>query len=417
MKILFVTQWFDPEPGALRGLPLARYLMRAGEEVQVLTGFPNYPGGKLYPGYKMRMWQRETIEGVPVLRVPLYASHDNSGLRRALNYSSFALSAATIGTCLSGPADVVYVYHPPPTVALPGIVIKTLRQIPSVYHIADMWPESVIESGMIPKGRAGLLAAAALSAWCHFAYRHSDRITVLSPGFKRLLIERGVAESKIHVIYNWADEDAFRPAERDGRMGRQVGLSDTFNVVYAVNLGPFQGLDTLIRAAARLEDIARLRIVIVGTGQKAAELKELAESLRLNNVVFMGRREYWEMPEVYALADVLLVHLRDLPFFAATIPSKTQVSMCCGRPCLMAVRGDAADLILKADAGLACEPENPDAMAQTIRQFCDLPKARLEQMGRNGRDYYLREMSLASGAERMRELFRSAARRPGEGSV
>ena len=106
MRILFVTQWFDPEPGAVRGLPLAKSLVRAGDKVQVLTGFPNYPGGKVYPGYKMRPWQRESVEDVSILRVPLYPSHDSSAVGRAVNYSSFALSAAAWGACLASPADV-----------------------------------------------------------------------------------------------------------------------------------------------------------------------------------------------------------------------------------------------------------------------------------------------------------------------
>ena len=101
MKIVLLSQWFDPEPGAIRGLPLARWLTARGHEVRVLTGVPNYPGGRVYAGYRQRLWQWEAMDGVPVLRVPLYPSHDASALRRVLNYASFSLSAATLGAAIS----------------------------------------------------------------------------------------------------------------------------------------------------------------------------------------------------------------------------------------------------------------------------------------------------------------------------
>src|ERR1051326_426872 len=252
MRVLFLTQWFDPEPGAIRGLPFAKSLMRSGDEVRVLTGFPNYPGGKVHPGYKLRPWQRETIDGVRVLRVALYPSHDGSALGRFLNYGSFALSAATIGVGLSGRADIAYVYHPPPTVGLPAMALKALRGMPCVYHVADMWPESVIESGMIKGKFPRRMADRLLSSWCNLVYSQASEITVLSPGFKRLLIDRGVPASKIHIVYNWTDEEVFRPTARESKLCADLGLAETFNFVYAGNIGAFQGVDTIIRAAARL---------------------------------------------------------------------------------------------------------------------------------------------------------------------
>ena len=251
MRVVFLTQWFDPEPGAVRGLPLARWLAARGHDVQVLTGVPNYPGGRVYPGYRMRLWQREVMDGVPVLRVPLYPSHDPSARGRVANYTSFALSAATLGAALVGRGDVAYVYHPPATVGLPAIVLKALRGIPFVYHIADMWPESVVDSGMLGNGALRRGVERLLSRWCHAVYRHSSTITVLSPGFKQLLVDRGVPADKIRVIYNWTDEAMFFPHGRDETLARELGLDGHFNIVYAGNLGPFQGLSTVVRAATR----------------------------------------------------------------------------------------------------------------------------------------------------------------------
>lgn len=413
MRILFLTQWFHPEPGAIRGLPLARELQQGGDRVEVLTGFPNYPGGHLYAGYRLRPRFRETLDGVPVLRVPLYPSHDASALGRVLNYSSFALSAATLGLTGAGRADVGYVYHPPPTVGLAALAFRHLRRLPFVYHIADMWPESLLESGMAGGPRTRRAVEAVVGAWCRSLYRQASQVTVLSPGFQRLLVERGVPADKIHIIYNWVEEEVFRPLPRDPELARSLGLQDTFNVVYAGNIGAYQGIDTLVRAAAHLADLPSVRMVIAGTGQKLAEVKSLAASLNLTNVVFLGRREYWEMPHINALADVLVVHLRDLPFFAATIPSKTQVALACGRPVVMAVRGDSADLVRQAEAGLTCEPENPEALARAVRQLHALSPERRARLGDNGRRYYQEHLSLAEGTRRMRELLHAVGDRRG----
>lgn len=406
MRTIFLTQWFDPEPGVIRGLPLARWLRQRGYEIKVLTGFPNYPGGKVYPGYRIRLRQREQMDGIPILRVALYPSHDSSMVRRAANYASFALSAATLGTLLIGGADVGFVYHPPGTVGFPAIVLKALRRIPFVYHIADMWPESVVESGMVGKGSAKKLVGTALSMWCNFVYRQAAAITVLSPGFKNMLVQAGVPSEKIHIIYNWADEGAYRPLPRDAALAEQLGFQGRFNVVYAGNMGPFQALENVIRAALLLKNEPAIQIVMVGTGQKAAELKSLAQEAGAANVRFLEQRPYREMPMINSLADILLVHLKDLPLMGVTIPGKTQISLASGRPILMGVRGDAAELIRDAGAGLICEPENPSSMAQAIMEMYRMPKPQLEEMGAKGRAYYMNHLSLDIAGAKMDSIFK-----------
>jgi glycosyltransferase involved in cell wall biosynthesis len=412
VRVTFLTQWFDPEPGAIRGLPLARELRRRGIDVQIITGFPNYPGGKVYPGYQIRPWQREIMDGVPVLRVALLPSHDRNPLGRLGNYGSFALSSAALGPVLTGPTDVLYVYHPPPTVGVPTAVFRRLRKVPVVYHIADMWPESVVESGMLGDGAIKWMANRVLDAYCKWVYREATAITVLSPGFRRLLVERGVPEDKIRVVYNWADDEVFRPVPRDESLAKELGLSGRFNVVYAGNMGAFQGLETVIRAAARIQDVPDVQVVFVGTGVEEGRLKALASELHLSNVRFVSRQPVSNMARINVLADVLLTHLRDLPFFSTTVPSKTQVSLASGRPVIMAVKGDAADVIRRAEAGLVVPPEDDAALAAAIRQLHALPAESRERMGERGRAYYLREMSLAVGTERMLEIFREVTSGP-----
>jgi glycosyltransferase involved in cell wall biosynthesis len=415
MRTIFLTQWFDPEPGAIRGLPLARWLTSRGHDVRVITGVPNYPGGRVYPGYRMRIWHREVMEGVPVLRVPLYPSHDASSVGRVMNYASFALSAATLGAALIGRADVAFVYHPPATIGLPAVVLKALRGMPFIYHIADMWPESVVESGMIGSAAVRRMVHGLLSVWCRVIYRQARAITVLSPGFKRLLTERGVPGHKIHVVYNWTDEAMFRPMPRDEALARELGLAGRFNILYAGNLGPLQGLDTVVRAAARVRSVPAIQLVIAGVGQQEDKLRALARSVGATNVLFVGRRPYHEMPRISALADAHLVHLRDLPFFRATIPSKTQVALACARPVLMAVNGDAADIVRKAEAGVTCPAEDESRLADAMAALAEISREDLEAMGQRGRRFYLDEMSLDIGGRHMDGLLREVGS-PGSSS-
>jgi glycosyltransferase involved in cell wall biosynthesis len=405
LTTLFITQFFDPEPGAVRGLPLARWLTAHGHSVEVLTGFPNYPGGRVYPGYRMRLRQRETIEGISVLRVPLYPSHDMSTIGRVANYVSYAASASTIGLASVAKADVAYVYNPP-TVAIPALVLKAVRDVSYIYHIGDMWPESVTESGMVGKGATRRVVETAIHALCNLVYRRAATITVLSPGFKRILIERGVPAEKIHVIYNWTDENVFRPVPRDEALAEELGFANRFNVLYAGNFGVFQGLDTVIRAAALLRDIPDLQIVLAGTGPQEAQLRDLVARQRANNVRFLNRRPFQQMPAINALADALLVHLQDLPFFSATIPSKTQVALASARPVVMAVRGDAADIVERARAGLTCIPADHVALAEAIERMHGLPPTERDAMGARGREFYLQNMSLDYGAGQMDRLCR-----------
>src|SRR5882724_551690 len=283
MRVIFLTITFYPEPNAIQGLPLAKAMASRGFDIKVLTGFPQYPQGRIYPGYRMRPWQRETVDGIPILRVPIYPSHDTSAIRRILTYLSFAFFAATIGVALIGSADLVYLYDPPPTNGLASLFLKLFRGTPIVHDIADMWPETVIESGMVRGERTKKIVSSILGAWCRFLYRQADVVTVLSDGFKRLLVERGVPADKVKVVYNWADETTFHPLEPDLELARELGFEGRFNIVYAGNLGVYQALDTVIKAAALVKDHPKIQVVIVGIGPKQDELKRLAAELKVDN--------------------------------------------------------------------------------------------------------------------------------------
>ena len=399
MKILLLTQWFDPEP-TLKGLVFAKELQRQGHEVQVLTGFPNYPTGKIYPGYKLRFKQTEFIDGIEVTRVALYPSHDSSVLKRIFNYISFAFMAALIGIFSTKKADVIYAYHPPLTVGLAAILIKFFRRIPIVYDIQDMWPDTLKATGMLNNER--LLNI--ISIICKQVYKYVDHIVVLSPGFKKLLINREVQEDKISVIYNWCDEEALESKTILKDEYDQL-LSDKFNLVFAGNLGKAQGLDTSINVAQHLRDNQRIQLVFVGDGTERDLLIAKVAELNLENVVFIPRVPMSEVGGILKKADVLIVHLKDDKLFEITIPSKTQAYMAIGKPVLMAVKGDASDIIKEAKAGAIAQPDDTESILEAINYLYHSSSSELMQMGENSKKYYIDEMSLKKSCKKFIEVF------------
>ena len=401
MRILILSQWCEPEP-TLKGLLLARELATRGHDVEVLTGFPNYPGGIVYPGYHICPWRRERIDGIRVLRVALYPSHDKSVFRRALNYTSFAISAALIGTALIRKSDVVYVYHPPVTIAFAAMVISFFRRAPFVYDIQDLWPDTVAASGMMASPAAFHL----LAKWCNFVYRRARHIVVPSPGFKQQLVRRGVPPAKIDVIYNWCAETTLQPSAPAPELASSLGLSGYFNVMFAGTMGMAQALDSVLDAAALCrQTIPNVQFVFVGGGVERNRLEKKAGDLGLTNVRFLPRQPMSAMGAVLGLADALLVHLKDRPLFSITIPSKTQAYMVSGKPLLMAVRGDAAQLVTESSCGLVCEPENPRSIAETVAHFAGMSTEERRNMGEAGKKFYDEQLSLKAGVSKFETIF------------
>lgn len=400
MRILLLTQWFDPEP-TFKGMLFAKELQRQGHEVEVLTGYPNYPGGEVYAGYRIRAYERTVVEGVPVTRVALYPSHDGSAVKRILNYGSFAVSA-TFASVLRRRPDVAYVYHPPGTIALPAIALRLLRGVPFVYDVHDLWPDTLSSTGMVSSGGALGLVGRGMK----WVYSMAAEVVVISEGFRTRLRERGVPDEKVTVIPTWTYEDDIADAVQPSNSDR---TERPFTVVFAGTMGKAQALDTLLDAAALLKN-EHARFVLVGGGIEVERLRSRAEAERLDNVSFLARRPPSEIGEVLASGDALLVHLRDDPLFRITVPSKTQAYMVAGRPILMGVAGDATSMVEEANAGVCFAPEDPEAMAGAVRKLMALPTERLAAMGDHGRQYYERELSLKVGAGRLAGVLERAGR-------
>lgn len=400
IRVLLLTQWFEPEP-TFKGMDFARELIRQGFEVEVVTGFPNYPGGKIYPGYSLKWLQRELIDGVQVTRVPLYPSHDQGAVGRVLNYVSFAASSLFYGLFAAKRPDVIYAYHPPLTVGITAVLIRLFRRVPVVYDIQDMWPDTLRATGMFSNEKA----LNVVSRVCDWVYRRADQLVVLSPGFKRLLIERGVPGDKIEVIYNWCAENSLTGPQ--GVVPAAFLGQDKFRILFAGNMGKAQALDAVLRAAELLQQQAPdLTFVFLGGGVEVRRLQQLAADESLSNVTFLPPVPMTEVGNYLNAADVLLVHLKKDPLFTITIPSKTQAYMAVGKPILMAVDGDAADLVRDSGCGQIAESENPQAIADAALSLMQAGSDERNAMAINSRRFYQEKLSLSVGAGHFGQIFK-----------
>jgi len=388
VRVVILTQFYPPEP-IPKPHELARGLAERGHEVVVITGFPNYPSGRFYPNTSLRPWKWEVVDGIRVLRLPLYPDHSRSVVRRILNYGSFSLSAALLGTLLIGRGDVMFAEHPPLTIGLAAWIIGCIRRVPFLYGVNDLWPESVEATGMV-RSQWLLRLMGSLE---RFVNRRAAAIAVISPGFKANLVGKGVPPEKVHVIPHWADESLYRPVPSDPVLARDLGMAGRFNIVFAGQLGLAQGLDVVLEAAEELSDLEDVQFVLVGDGSDADRLRRSAGQRGLKNVRFLERQPAERMPHIYAVSDVLLVHLRDEPLFRITIPSKTVAYMACGRPVLMAVEGDAAGLIRRTGAGVTCRSGDAKDLAETVRRLRAMPRTALDVMGQAGRSAFLAQFS------------------------
>ncbi len=406
MKILFLTQWFQPE-NFFKGLPFAKALQARGHDVEVLTGFPNYPGGHVYPGYRVRCYQREWMDGIVVHRVPLYPSHDKSALRRIVNYLSFAVSSFLYVPFLIKKPDVIYVYNLI-TLGPTAFLLRSLSGAGILIDVQDLWPESVSSSRMLNHP----LALNVLGLICNRIYRTFDRVTVLSPGFREEMIKRGVKPEKTEVIYNWCDETAIvsegtwansvKPRELDGKLV----------VLFAGAMGTAQGINTVLDCAELCTHrLPEVQFVFIGGGVERPRLVQRARDMRLSNVSFLPQRPMGEMAEIFTIADVLLVHLKDEPLFRITIPSKTQAYLYVGKPIIMAMRGDSAQLVRAAGAGVICTPGDPAALLGAIVRLRNMSAPERRRMGEAGRRYYLNHLAFRHGVDRFESIMLTLRRK------
>ncbi|UBV42728.1 glycosyltransferase family 4 protein [Deinococcus taeanensis] len=407
LKVLILSQYFWPE--SFRINDVAQGLQEQGHQVEVLTGFPNYPFGQFFAGYEARRPARDVLGKVRIHRVPLLARRNGKGLRLLLNYLSFAVSAAMFGPFLVRRPDVILVFEPSPvTVGFPAAVLRRVFQVPVAFWVQDLWPESLVATGSLRNRRA----LALVSRIVRWIYRHCDLLLVQSRAFSRSLVKHGVSLSKIEYLPNSA-EAFYRPVAipADAPERQLVPQDGIVNLMFAGNLGVSQDLETLVDAAAQLRH-EPVRWLILGDGRQRPWLEEEIRRRELQSCIhLLGSYPAETMPRFFALADILLVSLKDDPAFRATIPSKLQSYLACGRPVLAALNGEGARVTLDAGAGLTVAAERPDELARAVLEFIRLSPTQREEMGERGRRYFLRNFERGYLLHQLIELLGSVATR------
>lgn len=400
MRILFVSQLFDPE-NAIKGLSFAKELTQRGHQVEVVTTYPNYPGGKIYPGYRMHLYQTEEIEGVRVVRLPMYMSHDRTAIKRLLGYATFSFSAFIYSLFFARRYEVIYSYLPPVAGGCAAALLGMIRRVPFIYDVQDLWPEAVVATGMVRNKRV----IATIEHLVKWVCRRAAAIVVLSDGYREALVMKGVARHKIARIYNWCDETRMASVEDSPAEDARH-----FDIMYAGNMGPAQALEKVLEAAAILKSSgdAKVRFVFVGTGVAKAQLELLARSRGLDNVLFEAPVPPEAVGNKLAKAGALLVHLADDPVFAITIPSKTQAYLAAGKPILIAVRGEASAIVSDARAGVVVEPCNPVDIARGALELANSAPEVLLAYGTAARDFYHSHMSQAIGIDEVSRVINAA---------
>lgn len=393
MRFLILTQYYLPEVGApqVRLSSFARQLRDAGHEVTVLTGMPNYPSGMVDPDYRGRLFVRESHDGIRVLRTWLYATNEARMIPRLASYLTFCVSSILALPAIGKP-DVVFVESPPLFLGVSGYLLARLRGARWMLNVSDLWPDTVVEMGVLGPGRA-LSAAFALERWL---YRKADWVVGVTVGIRdRLLDDKQLPAEKVLFLPNGADTDLFAPRTRDGALADQLGLDGRQLFLFAGLHGHAQDLPTIVAAANILRDRADILIGFVGGGPVKSWAMSESERLGLRNVLFVDPQPLAEMPRYWSLARAAVVTLRDMPLFDGARPSKSFPPMASGVPVLFAGRGEMRDLLEHAGAGIAVPPENPAALAEAIRLLADDPEGAAE-MGRNARGLVLAQFSWTS---------------------
>ncbi len=390
MRVLILSQYYKPEP-IPKPAELAEELAHKGYSVSVVTGLPNYPKGVLYPGFRLGLVQRETVDGIQIARTFEWPYHGKNSIGRMLNYLSFMITAP-LGSFFVPRCDVMYVWHPPLTVGVAAWLIARLHGIPFIYDVQDIWPESVVLSGLL----RNKLIIRMLSLIERFVYLRAAHIFVVTRGARDNLLEKGVNPEKVSVMPHWIDEtkSAQIDSQTRQRIRQSYGWTHKFVILFAGNIGIIQGLDAVVRAAALLPRDCGFLISLIGDGTDKQRLQELAKSLAVDDrIQFLDRHPAEEMPALMEASDALLVHLKSAPMAHWVIPTKIFAYLSAGRPILLAMDGAGADLVRDSGAGIIIPPEDAAALSQGIRSLRDLAPEDRAAMGRRGREYLVAKFS------------------------
>jgi len=366
---------------------------RMGHEVTVLTGFPNHPTGVVPENWRLRfrrLHDTEVADGVRVVRTWLWPLPNRKVHERIRNYVSFCVSAGISGLALPK-SDVIIATSPQLLCALAGWWLAWCKRVPFVFEVRDLWPESLAAVGA---GAAGSLLHRTLGAIAGFLYRRAHLTVVVSPAFRDHLMRYwNVPAEKIAVVENGVETDVFRLDPAASQLRRELRFEDRFLICYIGTMGNAHGLETLIAAAEELRTaLPKATFLLIGEGADKERIVDLAARRRLANVQFLGQQPRERIPAYISAADVCVVMLKKSELFKTVIPTKLLEYMACEKPVIVAVDGQARQIVEEAEAGVFVEPENSNALVRVIVELASSPE-RGRQMGVNGREHILNNFS------------------------
>lgn len=407
MRILFFTHYFPPEVNApaTRTWEHCRRWVKAGHRVTVVTCAPNCPDGVVYDGYRNRLAQREIVDGIEVLRVWTTIAANRGFVRRVANYVSYMASACVAALFVARP-DVVVATSPQFFCGWAGAVTGILRRVPFILEVRDIWPDSIVAVGAM-RNRALLWFLGVLEQWL---YRLASRIVTVGEGYRRNLVCKGVADQKIAVIMNGVSFERFTPRPPAPEMARRLGIDGKFVCSYIGTVGMAHGLEVVLDAAELLRGREDIVFLVVGDGARREALEQDRTRRGLANVVFAGRQPRDLIPNLLAMTDVSLIHLRRATLFRSVVPSKMFESMAMACPIILGVEGDAAAILGSAGAGIRVRAEDPEAVADAVTHLHDHPDE-ARALGANGRAFVRRAFDRDALADQYLRVLRDALAR------
>ena len=405
LRIVYWCQFFWPEVSApsRRLLDFGRVWRELGHQVTIVTGMPNHPSGIVLSSYRRKLLAREEKDGLRVLRSWVYASPNQAGAKKLFGHISFALTSLISGLRL-GSTDVLIASSPTFFAAYSAWIVARTRRAVFVLEVRDLWPEAFVGLGVLRRGRITRV----LEELARFLYRRSDHIVVVTESFAGRIAAQGIPVSKITTITNGADIEWFAAdvSVAATTLRHQLGLEHKFVVAYIGAHGVSHGLKSVMEAAARCSD-EHVAFLLVGDGGEKASLEKYRTENNLANVVMLPSQPAESIREFYALADVCLVPLRDIPLFEAFIPSKMFEIMASGRPIIGCLRGEAQRILERSGAALVVAPESPDALLDAIAVLERSPERR-EAMAAAGRPFAAAHYSRRALGERYASLLTEA---------
>jgi len=385
INILFISQYFPPEMGALAARTYEHCVrwVKRGHKVTIISGTPNHPTGKIYPGYKNKLIQRENVDGIQVIRTWVYLVPNRKPWERIANYTSFMVSSIFGILFVSSKIDAVIASSPQLLVGITGYLASRLKRCPFIFEVRDLWPESIAAVSPIKNNFFLKL----LNLLAGFLYKKADKVIAVSPAIKEAIISKGGDKNKVEMIPNGVDLGLFKPAVINGRKIRECfNLYNKFIVSYIGTIGLAHGLGIVLEVAKKLEKYEDITFLFVGEGAEKEKLIKRSREMKLKNVLFVPRQPKSEIPAFLAASDVALVLLRKREVFKTVIPSKMLEIMAAKKPMILGVEGQAKEILEDANAGIAIEPENADQLCNAIIKLYHDRELR-NKFGSNGRSF------------------------------